>query len=104
MPEPEQTEQVISEAPDKLKGAEKTGQEEPSGKAFYRICLTALGVVFGDTYYVGAQTLIPGSRRAGMAFWREALFAFMARNAARSVAFYSLPPQSVMGVGIEVEL
>ncbi len=56
------------------------------------------------TYYVGEMSLIPTKEQPGMAVWREALYAFMARNAARSVAFYDLPPQSVMGVGIEVEL
>ncbi len=56
------------------------------------------------TYYVGEMTVIPAGKKPGMAVWREVLYAFMARNSARSVAFYSLPSQSVMGVGIEVEL
>jgi KUP system potassium uptake protein len=62
-------------------------------------------LIQGDvTYYVGGQTLIPTKNRKGMAVWRESLYAFMARNSTRSVAFYQLPPKQVMGIVIEVEL
>ncbi|MEJ2657423.1 MAG: potassium transporter Kup [Desulfobacterales bacterium] len=43
-----QAEQVISEEPEKLQGKTKPSGQEPSGRAFLTLGLTALGVVFGD--------------------------------------------------------
>lgn len=56
------------------------------------------------TYYVGHQTLIPADAKAGMAIWREELFAFMSRNAAQSITFYHIPTKQVVELGIQVEL
>ena len=55
------------------------------------------------TYYLGRETLIPSST-AGMAVWRKALFAVISRNATRATAFYSIPPERVVEIGIQVEL
>ena len=55
------------------------------------------------TYYLGRETLIPSST-AGMTVWRKALFAVMSRNAARATAFYSIPPERVVEIGIQVQL
>ena len=49
------------------------------------------------------ETLIPMAT-GGMAVWRKVLFALIARNAARATAFYSIPPERVMEIGIQVEL
>lgn len=56
------------------------------------------------TYYVGNETLIPSADVAGMATWRESLFAFMSRNAARATAYYHIPAERVVELGIQVEL
>jgi KUP system potassium uptake protein len=56
------------------------------------------------TYYLGWETLIPSREIPGMPFWRKALFAFMSRNAARATAFYVIPPERVIEIGIHVEL
>lgn len=55
------------------------------------------------TYYVGRHTLIP-TKKAGMYLWREHLFAFMSRNAARTTQFYAIPPEQVVELGIQVEI
>jgi KUP system potassium uptake protein len=55
------------------------------------------------TYYLGRETLIPSSA-AAMKFWRKTLFAIMSRNAIRATAFYSIPPERVVEIGIQVEL
>jgi KUP system potassium uptake protein len=55
------------------------------------------------TYYLGRETLIPSSTTR-MAAWRKALFAVISRNAARATAFYSIPPERVVEIGIQVEL
>lgn len=56
------------------------------------------------TYYVGNETLIPSREVAGMAVWRESLFAFMSRNAARATAYYHIPAERVVELGIQIEL
>ncbi len=49
MAEEQQVEQVVSEEPEKLQGQTKESDEaEPSGKAFFALGLTSLGIVFGD--------------------------------------------------------
>jgi KUP system potassium uptake protein len=56
------------------------------------------------TYYVGRETMIPSAQRPGMALWREHLFAFLARNAISAAAYYGIPPEQVVELGIQVEL
>jgi KUP system potassium uptake protein len=55
------------------------------------------------TYYLGRETLIP-RKELGMPLWRDRLFAFMARNAARATQFYRLPPAQVVELGMQVEI
>jgi KUP system potassium uptake protein len=56
------------------------------------------------TYYIGTRNLIPVGGKPGMAIWREKFFSFMAHNSAQAVAFYGLPPERVIELGIQVEL
>jgi KUP system potassium uptake protein len=55
------------------------------------------------TYFLGRETIIV-SRRKGMAIWREHLFVLMARNAVRATAFFRLPPERVVELGVQVEM
>ena len=55
------------------------------------------------TYFLGRETIIV-SRRRGMAVWREKLFVLMARNAVRATAFFRLPPERVVELGVQVEM
>ena len=57
-----------------------------------------------STYYVGRESLIPSDQIPGMALWRERLFAFLSRNAVSATAFYRLPPERVVELGIQVEM
>ncbi|MFP5322565.1 MAG: potassium transporter Kup [Acidimicrobiia bacterium] len=54
-------------------------------------------------YFLGSEQLIV-TPRAGMAEWREHLFAFMSRNATPAANYYGLPPQRTTIVGMRVEL
>ena len=66
----------------------------------------ALGLALdpGDvTYFLGRETIIVTGRR-GMAVWREKLFVLMARNAVRATAFFRLPPERVVELGVQVEV
>ncbi|MBI3981779.1 MAG: potassium transporter Kup [Gemmatimonadetes bacterium] len=60
-------------------------------------------VVSGTTFFLGRETLL-STERPGMARWREKLFAVMSRNAARATAFFRIPPEQVLEVGVQVEL
>ena len=56
------------------------------------------------TYYVGRETIIPREEVPGMWVWREALFAFLQRNAERSAAFFGVPTKQVVEFGTEIEI
>ena len=55
------------------------------------------------TYFLGRETIIV-TRHDGMATWREKLFVFMARNAVRATAYFRLPPERVVELGVQVEM
>lgn len=55
------------------------------------------------TYFLGRETIIV-TRRQGMALWRERLFVLMARNAVRATAFFRLPTERVVELGVQVEM
>jgi len=55
------------------------------------------------TYFLGRETIIV-TKRPGMATWRERLFVVMARNAVRATAFFRLPPERVVELGVQVEM
>ena len=55
------------------------------------------------TYYLGRQTLLTGGQ-APMARWRKLLFAFLSRNARPPTAFFNLPPNRVVELGLQIEL
>jgi KUP system potassium uptake protein len=58
----------------------------------------------GDvTFFLGRETIIV-AKRHGMATWRERLFVLMARNAVRATAFFRLPPERVVELGVQVEM
>jgi KUP system potassium uptake protein len=55
------------------------------------------------TYFLGRETILVTNRR-GMAIWREKLFVLMTRNAVRATAFFRLPPERVVELGVQVEI
>jgi KUP system potassium uptake protein len=55
------------------------------------------------TYFLGRETILV-TRRPGMAVWREKLFVLMTRNAVRATAFFRLPPERVVELGVQVEM
>jgi KUP system potassium uptake protein len=56
------------------------------------------------TYFTGHETIVALGRNPGMARWREALFAFMHRNAQRPAAYFGIPWPQVMEIGVEFEI
>ncbi len=55
------------------------------------------------TYFLGRETIII-TQDQGMAEWREKLFVLMARNAVRATAYFHLPPDRVVELGVQVEM
>jgi KUP system potassium uptake protein len=55
------------------------------------------------TFVLGRETILPSSI-PGMSLWREKLFAIMSKNAQRPTAFFKIPPNQVIEVGIQVEI
>jgi KUP system potassium uptake protein len=55
------------------------------------------------TFFVGTETLL-ATKRPGMALWRERLFVLMSQNALRATAFFKIPPERVVEIGMQVEL
>ncbi|ATB30327.1 potassium transporter Kup [Melittangium boletus] len=59
--------------------------------------------LMGTSFFLGRETLIP-SKKPGMAMWREALFAWMSRNARSATSYFRIPPNRVVELGAQVEL
>jgi KUP system potassium uptake protein len=79
--------------------------ETPKIKHILEACREkGINFTLSDTTFVlGRETILP-TRLGGMALWREWLFAIMSRNAERPTAFFKIPPNQVIEVGIRVEI
>jgi KUP system potassium uptake protein len=79
--------------------------EDPNiPEALALACERGLEMDPGDvTYFLGRETIIV-TERPGMASWREKVFVLMARNAVRATAFFRLPPERVVELGVQVEM
>ena len=55
------------------------------------------------TFFLSRETIIP-SDNPGMWLWREKLFAYMSRNAQRATAFFKLPANRVVELGMQIEI
>ena len=61
-------------------------------------CIGNAGDPQSLSYFLGRETVL-ATRRAGMALWREGLFAYMARNALPATLFFRLPADRVVEIG-----
>jgi KUP system potassium uptake protein len=59
--------------------------------------------VFETTYFLSRETVVP-TPGAGMANWRERLFAAMSRNAGGVVEYFRLPDHAVVELGTRVQI
>jgi len=55
------------------------------------------------SYFLSREIVVP-TRGAGMAHWREALFATMSRNAGSVADFFRLPHNCVVELGTRVQI
>jgi KUP system potassium uptake protein len=56
-----------------------------------------------STFFLSRETILP-SKKPGMFMWRERLFSLMSRNAQGATAFFRLPPNRVVELGMQVEI
>jgi KUP system potassium uptake protein len=67
-----------------------------------------LGLEFemmSTSFFLSRETVVPVSEiPSGMAFWREKLFAMMARNAGNAADYFKLPANRVIELGTKVEI
>src|ERR671913_60101 len=54
------------------------------------------------TYYVGRQTVVATKARAGMAFWREVVFAMLNRDAELTADYFCIPASQVVEIGSSI--
>jgi KUP system potassium uptake protein len=63
-----------------------------------------LPIDLADTsYYLGRETLL-ATGRSKMSRWRKWLFAFISRNARPATAYFGLPPNRVVELGMQIDL
>ncbi len=55
------------------------------------------------TFFLSRETIIPSERR-GFARWRKHLFATLSRNAQPATAYFGLPPDRVVELGMQIEI
>ena len=79
--------------------------QTPNAPAVLETCrLHGLDIDLGKTsYYLGRETLLT-TGRSKMMRWRKALFAFVSRNARPATAYFGLPPNRVVELGMQVDL
>ncbi|UCO97095.1 potassium transporter Kup [Metapseudomonas lalkuanensis] len=79
--------------------------EEPDVPAALKLChLNELDFSpMSTTYFLSRETVIP-TKRIGMARWREALFAFLLKNANGNLKYFNLPLNRVIELGTQVEI
>ena len=56
------------------------------------------------SFFIARQTVIPVVGGAGMALWRDALFATMSRNARDAAEYYRIPTNRVIELGTQIEI
>jgi KUP system potassium uptake protein len=79
--------------------------EEPDAEALLMRC-GATGLEFEPmltSYFLSRDAIIP-TEMPGMAIWREHLFAWMVKNAARATDFFKVPANRVVELGTQVEI
>jgi KUP system potassium uptake protein len=56
------------------------------------------------TYILGRETLLPRREVPGLPYWQEVLFTWLSRNAGGATAYYRLPEERVLELGLQVTL
>jgi KUP system potassium uptake protein len=79
--------------------------EEPDAQEILKLCKPQ-GLNFREmetTFFLSRETIIASERR-GLWRWRKRLFALLSRNAQPANAYFRLPPNRVVELGLQVEI
>ena len=60
--------------------------------------------MMSTSFFLGRQKLIASKRRAGMALWREKLFAWMLKSSESAMEFFKLPTNRVVELGSQLQI
>ena len=60
--------------------------------------------MMSTSFFLGRQKLIASKRRAGMALWRERLFAWMLKSSESAMEFFKLPTNRVVELGSQLQI
>jgi KUP system potassium uptake protein len=60
--------------------------------------------MMSTSFFLGRQKLIASRRHAGMALWREKLFAWMLKNSESAMEFFRLPTNRVVELGSQLHI
>jgi len=80
--------------------------QRPDVPALLRAAAAKTGVAIDfdeTTYYLGRETFL-ATEAGEMGRFTEGIFAFMARNAGSATAYFGLPPDRVVELGMQVDL
>ena len=80
--------------------------ESPNIQAILKLCAEH-DLEFREmetTFFLSRETVIPKAGNGGMNLWQERLFAIMIRNALSATAYFRLPANRVVELGMQVEI
>jgi KUP system potassium uptake protein len=80
--------------------------QSPKVGRILRLAKAQYGIVSDEdttTYYLGRDVLLTSGKEK-MSKWRKALFAFMSRNSITATAYFGIPADRVVEMGMQVEL
>jgi KUP system potassium uptake protein len=60
--------------------------------------------MMSTSFFLGRQKLIASKAHAGMALWREKLFAWMLKNSESAMEFFRLPTNRVVELGSQLQI
>jgi len=60
--------------------------------------------MMSTSFFLGRQKLIASKRHAGMALWRERLFAWMLKSSESAMEFFKLPTNRVVELGSQLQI
>jgi KUP system potassium uptake protein len=70
----------------------------------HQACAKGLWINISETTFFLGREVVLATHKRGMALWREKLFAFMGKNAQSPAAFFNIPPNQVIEIGMQVEI
>jgi KUP system potassium uptake protein len=75
----------------------------PRDLALVRACGEPFDMM-STSFFLGRQKLIASKAHAGMALWREKLFAWMLKNSESAMEFFRLPTNRVVELGSQLQI